>query len=170
MFLNNDKFWNQSWNHNLLRINWPPDVKNWLLRKDPDPEKDLRQEKRTTEDEMVGWHHRPDGHEFEQALGDGQGSLACCSPWVAKSHTWLSDSTDTITSWISDEATPSVLDFCTLRELTGRLFRVGVCGLRELSVWKSSVTSWQLKTSQFGLFPFFCFLSWLTKTENFDVK
>ena len=33
---------------------------------------------------MVGWHHRPDGHEFEQALGDGQGSLACCSPWGRK--------------------------------------------------------------------------------------
>ena len=49
--------------------------------------KDLRQEeKRTTEDEMVGWHHRPNRHEFEQTLGDGegQGSLACCSPWGHK--------------------------------------------------------------------------------------
>ena len=46
-----------------------------------------------TEDEMVGWHHHCDGHEFEQALGvgDGQGSLACCSPWVAKSQTPLSN-------------------------------------------------------------------------------
>ena len=45
------------------------------------------EEKGMTEDEMVGWHHQIDGHEFEQALGDGegQGSLACCSPWVAKS-------------------------------------------------------------------------------------
>ena len=44
------------------------------------------------EDEMVGWHHQPNGHEFEQALGDGegQGGLACCSPWVAKSQTQLS--------------------------------------------------------------------------------
>ena len=44
------------------------------------------EEKGTTEDEMVGWHHRLDGHEFEQALGvgDGQGSLACCSPWGHK--------------------------------------------------------------------------------------
>ena len=44
-------------------------------------------------EEMVGWHHRLDGHEFEQTLGvdDGQGSLACCSPWVAKSRTRLSD-------------------------------------------------------------------------------
>ena len=46
-----------------------------------------------TEDEMVGWHHQRNGHGFEQALGDGegQGSLACCSPWVAKSQTRLSD-------------------------------------------------------------------------------
>ena len=64
-------------------ILWPPDVKSWLIRKDPDAGKDWRQEENgTTEDEMVGWHHRLNGHEFEQApgVGDGQGSLACCSP------------------------------------------------------------------------------------------
>ena len=51
-----------------------------------------REEKGTTEDKMVGWHHRLDGHEFEQALGvgDGLGSLACCSPWGRKE----SDSTE----------------------------------------------------------------------------
>ena len=68
-------------------ILWPPDVKNWLTRKDPDAGKDRRQEdKGATEDEMVGWHHQLDGHEFEQALGDGegQGSLTCCSPWGRK--------------------------------------------------------------------------------------
>ena len=68
-------------------ILWPPDVKNWFTGKDPDAEKDWRQEeKRMTEDEMVGWHHRLDGHEFEQALwvDDGQGSLACSSPWGHK--------------------------------------------------------------------------------------
>ena len=67
-------------------ILWPPDVKNWLIRKDPDSGKDWRQEKGTTEDEMVGWHHWLNGHAFEQALGvgDGQGSLACCSPWGRK--------------------------------------------------------------------------------------
>ena len=66
---------------------WPPDLKNWLLRKDPDGGKDWRQdEKGTTEDEMAGWHHQLDGHEFEQALGVGvgQGNLACCSPWDHK--------------------------------------------------------------------------------------
>ena len=65
-------------------ILWPPDVKNWLIWKDPDAGKDWRQkEKGTTEDEMVGWHHWLHGYEFEQALGvgDGQGSLMCYSPW-----------------------------------------------------------------------------------------
>ena len=64
-------------------ILWPPDMKNWLTGKDPDAGKDWRQEEKgTTEDEIVGWHHQLDGHEFEQALevGDGQGSLECCSP------------------------------------------------------------------------------------------
>ena len=63
---------------------WWPDGKNWLTGKDPDAGKNWRQaEKQITEDEMVGWHHWFDGHEFEQAPGvdDGQGSLACCSPW-----------------------------------------------------------------------------------------
>ena len=67
-------------------ILWPPDVKNWLTGKDPDAGRDCKQEKGTTEDEMVGWHHRLDGHEFEQAPGvsDGQWSLACWSPWSCK--------------------------------------------------------------------------------------
>ena len=57
------------------------------LEKNPDAGRDWRQEEKgVTEDEMVGWHHRLYGHEFEQALGvsDGQGSLACCSPWGHK--------------------------------------------------------------------------------------
>ena len=65
-------------------ILWPPDAKNWLLGKDPDAEKDWRQEEKgTTEDEMVGWHHQLDGHEFEQApgVGDGQESLMWYSSW-----------------------------------------------------------------------------------------
>ena len=64
-----------------------PDVKNWLVGKDSDAGKDWRREQKgMTEDEMVGWHHRLDGHEFEWPLGviDGQGSLACCSPWSHK--------------------------------------------------------------------------------------
>ena len=64
--------------------NWPPDAKSWLIRKDPDSEKDRRQEEKgATEDEMIGWHHWLYGLEFEQppGVGDGQGGLACCSPW-----------------------------------------------------------------------------------------
>ena len=58
-----------------------------MLGKDPDVGKDCRQEEKgMTEDEVVGWYHRLNGREFEQALGvdDGQGSLACCSPWGRK--------------------------------------------------------------------------------------
>ena len=81
-------------------ILWPPDEKNWLIGKSPDAGKDWRwEEKGMTEDEMVGWHHWLNGHEFEQApvVGDGQGSLARCSPWVTKSQTWLSDWTKLVT-------------------------------------------------------------------------
>ena len=65
-------------------ILWSPDMKSQLTGKDPDAGKYWEQEeKRVTEDEMVGWHHWLSGHELEQALGDseGQGSLVCCSPW-----------------------------------------------------------------------------------------
>ena len=62
---------------------WPPNVKNWLIEKDHDAGKDWRQEeKEMTEQEMGGWHHWPEEHEFKQTLGvgEGHGSLACCSP------------------------------------------------------------------------------------------
>ena len=68
-------------------ILWPPDVKNWLIGRDSDAGTDWRQEEEgTIEDEKVEWHHWLDGHEFEQApgVGDGQGRLACCSPWGHK--------------------------------------------------------------------------------------
>ena len=68
-------------------ILWPSDAKNWLIWKDPNAGRDWRrEEKGMTEDEMVGWHHRLNGHEFEWTLGvgDGQGGLACCSPWGHK--------------------------------------------------------------------------------------
>ena len=69
-------------------ILWPPDVKSWLIWKDPDAGKDWGQEdKGTTEDEMVGWHHRLNGHGFVWTPGvggDGQGVLACCSSWDRK--------------------------------------------------------------------------------------
>ena len=79
--------WIFHWKDWCWSILWLPDAKNWLVRKDPDAGKDWRkEEKGTTEDEMVGWHHWLNGHEFEQAPGDGegQGSLVCCSPWGRK--------------------------------------------------------------------------------------
>ena len=78
-------------------ILWPPDVKNWLIGKDPDAGKAWRQEKRLKKDKMVGWYHRLDGHEFEQAPGDdeGQGSLVWCRTWGHKeldTTDWLNNS------------------------------------------------------------------------------
>ena len=76
-------------------ILWPPDVKNWLIGKDPDEGKDWRKEEnRTTVDEMVGWHHQLDEHEFKQDLeiGDGQGSLVSSSPWDLRvRHDWATE-------------------------------------------------------------------------------
>ena len=68
-------------------ILWPPHVKSWLTGKDPDAGRDWgKEEKMTTEDEMVGWHHRLDGHEFEWSpgVGDGWGGLVCCNTWGCK--------------------------------------------------------------------------------------
>ena len=76
-------------------IIWPPDGKSQLIGKDPDAGRDWRQEEKgTTEDEMVGWDHQLNGHEFEQAPGDGegQGSLVCYSPWGPRvEHNWATE-------------------------------------------------------------------------------
>ena len=62
-------------------ILWPPHAKSWLIWKDPDAGRDWGQEEKgTTEDEMAGWHHRLDGHEFEWTLG----GLVCCDSWGGK--------------------------------------------------------------------------------------
>ena len=81
-------------------ILWLPDIKSWLIRKDPDAGKDWRQEEKgMTEDEIIGWHHCLNGHEFEQAPGDGDGRAAWCAAvhGVAKSWRWLRDWTTTRT-------------------------------------------------------------------------
>ena len=78
-------------------ILWSPDAKSWLTGKDPDAGKDLGQEeKKTTEDEMIGWHHRLDGHGFGWTPGvsDGQGGLVCCNSWGCKE----SDTTESV--WV----------------------------------------------------------------------
>ena len=102
-------------------IIWSPDAKNWLTGKDSDAGRDWGQEEKgTTEDEVVGWHHRLNGHEFEQTpgAGDGQGGPACCSPWGSKE----SDMTERL-NWKS----------CT--------FPKGLC-VREQSLLKERLT-WQ---------------------------
>jgi len=73
---------------------WPPDAKSWLIGKDSDPGQDRRQEEKgTKEDEMVGWYHRLNGREFEQApgIGEGQGSLACCHHKESDMTEWLNN-------------------------------------------------------------------------------
>ena len=82
-------------------IFWPPDTKSWFIGKDPGARKDWRQEEKgMTEDEMVGWHHWVNGHEFEQTLEDGeeQGNLVCCYP-ACNSRTQLSNWTTTVATW-----------------------------------------------------------------------
>ena len=92
-------------------ILWPPHVKSWLIVIDSDAGRDWGQEEKgTTEDEMAGWHHWLDGHEFEWTLGvgDGQGGLMCCDSWGRKE----SDTTE----WLNwTEWTPGLfplLGFC----------------------------------------------------------
>ena len=86
---------------------WPLDAKSWLIRKDPDAGKDWGQEgKRATEYEMVGWHHRLNGYQFEQnpaieTVREGRGSWRAAVHGVAKSLTWLSDWTE-LNWWIEE--------------------------------------------------------------------
>ena len=83
---------------------WPLDVKSWLMGKDIDAGKGWGQEKRVSEDEMVGWHHRFNTRELGQTPGDseGQGSLACCSPWGCKEWdaTWQLNSNSSKICWV----------------------------------------------------------------------
>ena len=117
-------------------ILWSPDVENWLLGRDPDAGKDWRQEENgTTEDEIGGWHHRLNGHEFEQApgVGDGQVSLACCRPWGCK----VSDMTEQLNwtdanSWLTGKR-----PWCWERWMAG-----GEGDDREWDGWMASPTRW----------------------------
>ena len=82
-----DQSWVFSGRTDAKAVLWPPHVKSWLIGKDSDAGTDCGQEEKgTTEDEMVGWHHRLNGHEFgwTPGVGDGQGGLACCDSWGPK--------------------------------------------------------------------------------------
>ena len=99
-------------------IIWPPHARNWLLGKDPDAGKDWGQkEKGTIEDKLVGWHHWLNGHKFEWALGDGdgQGSLASCSPWGRKE----SDTTERLNN--NKENKCSLLSSCCFLKIIWNL-------------------------------------------------
>ena len=104
-------------------ILWLPDAKNWLIGKDPDAGKNWRQEEKgTPEDEMVGWHHWLDEHEFEQApgVGEGQGDLVCGSQWGCRvRHNWATElnwmkKTDNIQCWQGHNKSRTLL-YCWLK-------------------------------------------------------
>ena len=94
---------NWCWSSNI----WSPDVESRLTGKDPDAGKEWRQEEKgMTGDDMVGWHHQLNGHEFEKTLGDreGWGGLVCCAHVVTKSQTWLNAWAKLDTKWVSCSA------------------------------------------------------------------
>ena len=132
-------------------ILWLPEAKNWLIGKDPDAGKDWRQEKKgTTEDEMVGWHYQLDEHEFEQALrvGDGQGSLACCSS--------LGHAESDTTGWLNwtELYRPLSANWCLC-------FSVHHLGLSYLSFQRArDLISWLQSPSAVILEPKWFFFQW----------
>jgi len=118
---------------------WPPHEKSWLIGKDSDPGRDWGQgEKRATEDEMAGWHHWLDGHEFEWTLGDGDGQrgLACCDSWSCKE----SDTTEWLNStelnWAITEAVHTLsIKSGTAKLLSHELRSRQGCHSFELCLW-----------------------------------
>ena len=116
---------------------WPPDAKSWLTGKEPDAGNDWAQEKGTTEDEMVGWHHRLNGHEFEQTLvsSEGQGSLESCSPWGHKGS-----ETERLSDWTTTRGAESLVQAVKM------LLEVG-CGCSLLLwEWKAGNSSWYISS------------------------
>ena len=98
---------------------WPPNMKSWLIGKDPDAGKDWGQEKGATEDDMVGWYHWLRGHEFQQTPGDtgGQRTLVCCSPWSHRESDtteWLKNNNMTIILPFSSHMFPWHIMFWTM--------------------------------------------------------
>ena len=130
---------------------WPPDVKSWLIGKDSDAGKDWRREKKgMTEDEMVGWHHRLNGHGFgwTPGVGDGQGGLACGSLWSRQE----SDTTERL-NWTDLLCTSTFLLLCSLTLLSFFLLKFlmnfKISPLSNLP-WHSSLF-WELDASEFWL-------------------
>ena len=131
-------------------ILWLPDANNWLIGKDPNAGKDWREgEKGMTEDEMVGWHQWLNGHEFEQAprVGDGQGSLACCSPWDCKE----SDTTEQLNSTQLNEDGESWWEWAW-----GRASGIFQYPLLDLTVFITDIIGYHLWKCTLRTCPFFC--------------
>ena len=129
-------------------------VKSWLIGKDPDARKYWGQEKGTTEDEMVGWHHWLNGHEFEQTLGDGerQGSLACYSPWGCKELD--------MTEWLKNNQKKNIIrKDCAVQSIRG----ASVQGRAKIRVVIQRTSMHILKCSS-GLHP-----SWLSRQHRVTI-
>ena len=125
---------------------WPLDAKSRLIGKDPDVAKDWGREKGVTEDEMVGWQRRLNGHEFQQAPGDGEGqvSLACCSPWGRKE----SDTTERLNNnhrWFS--GIESACQSACLQE--AQVWSLGrEDPLEEQMATHSSILAWEIPSTE----------------------
>ena len=125
-------------------ILWPPDVKNWLIGKDPDAGKDWGQEKKMIEDEMVGWYHWFNGHELEQTPGDseGQESLVCYNPWGCKEFN--------TTEWLNNKKVFLYLATLALSCVMGDLV-AGACGYGSLTRdWTWTPCTGNLSLSPWG--------------------
>ena len=112
---------------------WPPHAKSWLIGKDPDAVRDWGQEEEgTPEDEMAGWHHWPNGHEFEwtPGVGNGQGGLACCDSWGHKEL----DTTEWL-NWRAD------LMYTTSEQIIWEFFHVSTHFALLLQEWKYNMES-----------------------------
>ena len=117
-------------------ILWPPDAKSQLTGKDSDPGKDWRQkEKGVTEGEMVGWHHRLNGREFEKASGNsgGQRSPVCCSPWTSTGGSFFWEPCSTLSTPFTRLSTSPSQEMCSS----------SLCNLRVLHVTSDMEEMWK---------------------------
>ena len=141
------EYWLEGLMLKLQSIIWPPEAKNWLIGKDPDAGKDWRQkEKGMTQDEMVGWHHQLNGHEFEQAprVGDGQESLECCSSQGHKE----SDMTEQL-NWTESILVYSLISSIFIVYLAGKVRKA-----LDLEIGLNSIGDMDSLSKQRKLFPY----------------
>ena len=120
-------------------ILWPSHAKSWLIGKDPDAGRDWGQEEKgTTEDEMAGWHHQLDGHEFEWTLGvcDGQGGLVCCNSWGCKE----SDTTERL-NW-TELILCFVKTMCNIHKIFLSFLGIQIISIKQYShCWTANMTN-----------------------------